>query len=281
MKKTVLFLSIVTFLAAGCGKDDWNAQKAKTIKDVAYGSDSQQKMDVYLPANRTTANTKMLVWIHGGAWSGGDKSEGAGLKGLFDNYLDDYAYASINYRLYNTTTFANKFPTQEEDVKAAVDYILSQAEKWQISDRLVIGGGSAGAHLALLHSYKYNSEGKIKATIAYYPPTELTAMYNFSTFTQVVLYSLTGGSPDMQPALYNSSSPLTYLVAGSAPTVFFHGTADDVVPISQSDTLKAKLIQKGVPYDYIYFQNEGHGFSDASNLQSIQRATDFLKVHVQ
>lgn len=264
----------------GCKKDEWNTAQAKTMTDVSYGSDPRQKMDVYLPAGRTTQNTRMFIWIHGGAWASGDKSEGSGIKGLLDTYLHDYAYASLNYRLYDMNTSANKFPAQENDVKAAVDYILSQAGKWQISDRIVIAGGSAGGHLALLHAYKYNSAGNIRAAVAYYPPTKLADMYDFTAFTQLTLYSLLGGSPDMVPALYNSSSPLTYLTAGSCPTVFFHGTADDVVPIAQSDSLKTKLTQLGVPFDYRFLTGQGHGFTETANLETIQQATGFLNIHV-
>eukprot|EP01034_Spumella_vulgaris_P009837 gene9837-12485_t len=126
-KATLILLAGSLFLAAGCKKDEWNVNQAKTMVDVAYGSDPKQKMDVYLPAGRNVENTRMFIWIHGGAWSSGDKSEGGNIKGLLDTYLDDYAYASLNYRLYDGNTYANKFPTQEEDVKAAVDYILSQA----------------------------------------------------------------------------------------------------------------------------------------------------------
>ena len=37
--------------------------------------DAAQKMDVYLPAGRTTENTKVVVFIHGGSWNGGDKAD--------------------------------------------------------------------------------------------------------------------------------------------------------------------------------------------------------------
>lgn len=234
MRKILVFIFLPALFFASCNKDEWNANKSKVMKDVAYGSDAQQKMDVYLPANRNTESTKMLIWVHGGAWSAGDKSEGASIKGALDPYLDNYAYASLNYRLYNSSTYVNPFPAQENDVNAAVEYILSQTEQWQISNSLVLAGASAGGHLVLLQAYKYNSAGNIKAVIAYYPPTELTAMYNFSLFTQLTLYSLCGGAPDTQASLYNSSSPLTYLNASSVPTVFFHGTADDVVPLHRA-----------------------------------------------
>lgn len=279
----LLILAAVCGMAVstGCKKNEWGTGQNKTMTDVAYGSDPQQKMDVYLPAGRNTEKTRMFIWIHGGAWSGGDKSEGSGIKQLLDHYLHDYAYASLNYRLYNTDTQANRFPAQENDIKAAVDYILAHAQEWQVSDRIVIGGGSAGGHLALLQGYKYNTEGHIRAAVAYYPPTELRSCYSYNLFTQFTLYSLLGGTPDMVPQLYAESSPLTYLAAGSCPTVFFHGTDDQVVPISQSDTLKARLTQTGVPSDYAYYPGQGHGFNDATNLQTVQKAAQFLNAHVQ
>lgn len=274
----LLALAILT--APGCKKNEWDSTQNKTMLDVAYGSDARQRMDVYLPGNRNTQKTRVFVWIHGGAWSSGDKSEGGGIKNLLDPYLHDYAYVSLNYRLYDGNTGNNRFPVQEDDVNAAVSYILSQAEKWQVSDRLVMAGASAGGHLALLQAYKHDPGNKVRAAVAYYPPTELTAMYPYSAFTQLTLFTLLGGNPSMVPAAYNASSPLTYLTAQSCPTVFFHGTTDEVVPIAQSDSLKTKLIQLGVAYDYRHVSGQGHGFTDAVNLETIQQAADFLNVHV-
>ncbi|MBK7289651.1 MAG: hypothetical protein IPI78_05040 [Chitinophagaceae bacterium] len=47
----------------------------KNMLNVAYGTDAQQKMDIYLPANRTATNTKVLILIHGGGWTSGDKTD--------------------------------------------------------------------------------------------------------------------------------------------------------------------------------------------------------------
>src|SRR6476661_9877067 len=87
-----------------------NSLPAVTFADVAYGTDALQKMDVYLPAGRSTATTKVIILIHGGAWATGDKSD-------FTDYVDtlkkrqpDYAIFNINYRLASIT--GNFFPTQ-------------------------------------------------------------------------------------------------------------------------------------------------------------------------
>lgn len=128
--------------------------KAHTEVDLSYGTDLRQVMDVYLPANRDKSRTKVFVWIHGGGWIDGDKSELQAFKPWLEEAQDDYAYIGINYRLFNLIGNANRFPTQEEDVKSALAFIKSKLEEWDLSENLVLAGASAGGHLTLLHSYK-------------------------------------------------------------------------------------------------------------------------------
>ena len=74
-------LSLVVFIAlsiASCKKSGTTSDvtiAAKTMLDVAYGVDALQKMDIYLPANRSTTSTKVVVMIHGGGWTSGDKAD--------------------------------------------------------------------------------------------------------------------------------------------------------------------------------------------------------------
>src|SRR5688500_1855488 len=64
---------------------------AKTTLNVSYGSHSLQKMDIYLPANRNTTNTKVMVLIHGGGWNAGDKTELTTYVDSLQRRLPDYA----------------------------------------------------------------------------------------------------------------------------------------------------------------------------------------------
>jgi dipeptidyl aminopeptidase/acylaminoacyl peptidase len=273
----VLSIGLLTY---SCKKKDPTpndtSTTAVTHNNVSYGPHARHKMDVYLPANRDTVNTKVFIWIHGGAWSDGDKSEFANMKATMDFYFPNYAFISLNYRLFDANTGANKFPAQEEDVQAAVTFIKTKLSEWKVSDKVVIAGGSAGGHLALLQAYKHNEDGLIKACVSYFPPTELVSFYPFNWFSLLVMTGVTGGSPDEQPAIYASSSPVNFITSQSVPTIFFHGTTDDVVPIDQSVQLENKLIEFEVPHDYLYIEGEGHGFSNATTLQTIQRAKLFL-----
>lgn len=278
--KIILILAVCGIALGACSeKNEWDATQKKELSNVSYGSFERNKMDVYLPANRSKTSTKVFVWIHGGGWGSGDKSEGKNINDAINQYIDDVAVVSLNYRLAQFDG-SNRFPAQEEDIRSAIEYIVSQTNKWSVSDKLIIAGGSAGGHLSLLEAYKHNNEGKIRAVIAYYPPTLLADMYNVSLYTQLTFNTVIGGSPSQYPSVYAASSPINYLNTGDVPTLFFHGTADDVVPISQSDTLKVRLTELGIPYDYLYFPGEGHGFTTAPALQTFQKIGTFVQQHV-
>ena len=274
-----LFLGI--FILFSCTeKEDpqpaLNPQVAAELLDTSYGTNAQQVMDVFLPANRSTSSTKVFIWIHGGGWVDGSKDEFVEFKPWLEAVQDDYAYIAINYRLFNIATGANKFPSQEEDVKNALAYIQSQLDTWDVSDDIILAGGSAGGHLALLHSYKNNQNGLIKAVVAFFPPTELVSFYGFNLFTQLLFDNLLGGSPAARPALYSDSSPLGFITPNSVPTVFFHGDIDTVVPISQSEILEDALVTKNVPHLVEYIPGQGHGFTTATYQDLIGKAQVFL-----
>lgn len=79
--KTSLLVSLSFLIfAVSCTKDDSGSGgggtttvAAKTMLNEPYGTDPLQKMDIYLPANRSVTSTKVLILIHGGGWTQGDK----------------------------------------------------------------------------------------------------------------------------------------------------------------------------------------------------------------
>lgn len=173
----------------------------QTLLNVHYGNDSLQTMDVYLPKNRSVNTTKSLVLIHGGGWNSGSKEEFTTYIDSFRNRMPDYAIFNVNYRL---ASGGHLFPTQEHDVKAAIDFIISKAGDYHISlDGFVLLGVSAGAHLALLQAYKYGSP-KVQAVVDYFGPTDLIAMYKspWHPLVPLALQMITGTTPDASPKLF-------------------------------------------------------------------------------
>ncbi len=87
----------------------------------------------------------VLVWICGGAWITMEKA--AHTPFLIQLARKGYIIASIEYRMSGT----KHFPAQIEDVKSAIRYLRAHAEEFHIdSDRIAVGGESAGGHLAAL-----------------------------------------------------------------------------------------------------------------------------------
>jgi acetyl esterase/lipase len=249
---------------------------ALDIFDEFYGTETENTMDIFLPAGRTQATTPLIIYIHGGGWISGDKTEFSEFRPIMENSFPGYAFISVNYRLLNIGTQSGLFPDQENDIIQAINYIVSKTSEWNISNDIVLAGASAGGHLALLHSYKHQEIGNIKAVMALFPITDLNTFYDYSTGSKLLLENLLEGSSASQKNLYLESSPLNYVSSSSIPTVFFHGTNDMVVPISQSETLEVKLKENGISNYFEAIQGEGHGFQPSTYPVVIQKAADFI-----
>lgn len=272
MKLKNLFLVPVLFLVVitSCSKSDTGGGGGtpaptpvaqKITMDTSYGTDAKQKMDIYLPANRTTTTTKVIIMIHGGSWIGGDKNDFNIVIDSLRKRLPDYAIFNVNYRLAALPS-TNPFPTQENDVKAAVEFIYNNRASFLVSDKFVLTGASAGGHLALLQAYKYQSPIKIKAVVDYCGPTDMAAMYTDYTGSplQFGITALMSGTPATNAALYASSSPVTFVTTSNAcPTIIFQGSADAIVnATTQSFALKTKLSTAAVANEYYVYAGLGH-----------------------
>ena len=89
MKKWILFLIVVSVW--GCKDEEQTTLlPAETRMNVSYGADAGQKIDIYLPAGRTT-NTKVIVLVHGGGWSGGSRANFNYFIPVLKNEFPDHA----------------------------------------------------------------------------------------------------------------------------------------------------------------------------------------------
>src|SRR6187200_2778163 len=280
MRSSLLILILFILVFSSCKKDeDPEKDMPVTMLNVSYGTNAQQKMDVYLPATRSTTTTKVIIMIHGGGWNTGDKAD-------FNEYVDSlkkrepsYAIFNINYRLANTPDL---FPAQEQDVKAAVEFIYNKRQEYKVSDKFVLIGASAGAHLALLQGYKYPSPVKPKAIIDFFGPTDLVALYNHppNPLVQPLLFAVTGSTPATNNTVYTQSSPINFVSSQSPPTMILHGGIDIVVPPSQSVSLDTKLFISGVTHQYVFYPSEGHGWVGANLTDSFNKILAFLAANV-
>ncbi len=225
------------------------------IKDVEYKNINglSLQLDMYLPRNKEPGRP-LLVFIHGGGWKSGKRSDY--LVYLVAFAKKGYSTATISYRLLDKAPY----PACAEDISDAVKWLYANSGKYGYDEeRMALIGGSAGAHLAMLGAYGWagatgyhpgadsSDAPRIKAIVDIYGPADLTTEYGRK---HPLVTGFISHSYDESPALYAQASPMNYIDASDPPTLIFHGTSDDLVPVSQSDSLKARLDRIGVPCEY-------------------------------
>jgi acetyl esterase/lipase len=242
------------------------------IKDIEYKNINGKslQLDLYKPANLQDP-APLLVFIHGGGWKSGKRSDY--LIYLVDFARKGYVTATVSYRLLND----GPYPACAEDIRDAVGWFFRNGEKYGYDpDRIALIGGSAGGHLAMLGGYGWGETNgtadsinhKIKAVVDIYGPADLTTDY---ARNHTLVTSFLARSYEEAPALYEEASPVHYLDKDDPPTLILHGTSDRLVPISQSDYLKVKLDSLGVPCEYFRLPLWPH------TMDIVKRVNDFCQ----
>lgn len=279
-----IFFVLITISLLSCHKAKKTiplSDEAIILNDIAYGSDQLQKMDVYLPKNRS-ADTKTIIYIHGGGWYMGDKNEIK--EGAIYFQQQGFTFISLNYRLTRTT--ANYIhPAQVLDIGEAIALIISKNKEWNISDsKLAFWGGSAGSHLSLLYAYKYNTNKKIKAVISTAGPTDLSdpilinnTIGGLSVGDMITSYI--GQTVSANPQAWHDASPINYINAASIPSLFIHGTIDSAVPYQQSEAAFQKLKSAGVVSFLEPLPNIGHGLEGANWADLLPKVINFVNTY--
>ena len=243
---------------------------SKTARDVIYGKADavELKMDIYFPPDTEGKTVPAVMFVHGGAWSVGDKS-GMTFPQLLPLLLKrGYLVASINYRLAPKY----KFPAQIEDAKCAVRFLRAHAGEFNLDpNRIGVEGESAGGHLVALLGLTdagagfdgnggwSNESSRVEAVADLFGPADLT---NFGIKSnenyRATAENVFGAKRDGDPAL-KRASPVTYVSKGAPPFLLLHGDRDNVVPLGQSLELDEKLKAAGDSSTLIVVTNYGHG----------------------
>ena len=120
---------------------------------------------------------------------------------------------------------------------------------------------------------------RVQAVCDFFGPTDLIQLVKGVTGTTPV-HRLLGGSPEEKKQLAEKANPITYVTKDDALFLILHGTADPLVPVSQSELLEKALKEKGVPCELIIVKGAGHGpgISTPENNKKIQ---EFFAKHLK
>ncbi len=233
------------------------------------------KVDLYLPP-KTNKPSAIIINIHGGGWNHGEKES----QGGFTTYFKaGFAVANIEYRLTGQATA----PAAIEDTRCALIYLIKNASAINIDvNKIIIMGGSAGGHLALMggllandHTFDTNCPGieniKVAAIIDKYG---ITDVWDWAYGKNITSKSATNwlGDKSKDATFAKSVSPISYITKNSPPIFIVHGDADPTVPYQQSVALHQKLQELGVKTTFITVPGGLHGKFDKDKNREIDIA---------
>ena len=219
---------------------------ADTQTDVEYArvDGLPLLLDLHRPSGMK--HPPLIVYVHGGAWRAGSKSD-VPIAGLLEH---GFAIASVDYRLSTQA----RFPAQIHDIKAAIRFLRGKASLFDLNaESIAIIGSSAGGHLAALvgvtNSHKalegrvgdhLDQSSDISAIVSFYGAANLQSILGQSTeFGLTVripaLKLLLGDGPEKVPVLAKLASPVAHLDKADPPLLLLHGDADPQMPHAQSE----------------------------------------------
>ena len=241
-------------------------------------------LDLYLPDNAPGLRP-LIVWIHGGAWLVGDKTECPAIPLAAQGYV----VASISYRFSS----AALFPAQLHDCKAAIRWLRAHAAEYGIDPgRVGVWGLSAGGHLAALigttgdvaemegevgSHHEFSS--RVQAVCDWFGPTDFARMndipgdqdHNAPDAPEALLI---GGPVQEHPDRVARANPITYISRDTPPFLIMHGDRDPIVPITQSSLLYHALRKAGIDVKFHIIEGAGHGFEGEMILDSVRQFFD-------
>jgi len=262
-------------------------------RDIAFwtipDTDRELLCDIWRPVDGK-ASGLAFVYLHSSGWFAGDKDFGT--RPFFRHLAaQGHTVMDVAYRLCPEVDIYGMVG----DVKRAIAWIKANADRYGVDPKkIVLGGGSAGGHLALLAGYTpqhseftpddlKSADLTVCGIISYYGPTDLLAGYDpwraanpFSNLPPVPIGTnldpskrmryagrmdiLLGGHPEEIPDIYLLASPPTHVHPGSPPTLLMQGDKDLLVSVDTTRALYTKLVESGVPAINVVFPWTDHIF---------------------
>lgn len=256
MRKLFLFLlPILLFPLSACSDTAFKVinipagmSDVTITKDVSYGSENLQNLDIYMPPKANTEKYPVLIFIHGGRWTEGNKNLYAFIGNNFAK--EGYVTVVINHRKYPQV----KFPTFVEDGAQAISWTYNNIAKYKgDKNNIFLAGHSSGAHIGALaiSDKEYLKKYDLKPDI----------IKGFAGLAGP--YAFTPEAPDLidmfGPADNYPSMQVTSFIDGSEPPMLLlYGLEDDKVDAYNHERLAQKINEKKGRVEIITYENVDH-----------------------
>jgi arylformamidase len=212
------------------------------IKDFSYGSDTRQRMDIYLPPQAKDA--PVILMVHGGGWRRGDKAMSPVIENKIARWIPKgFIFISINYRMLPSTD-----PLQQaDDVARALAFAQSHAAAWGgDASRFILIGHSAGAHLVSLVSAEPAKAYKVGVRPWLGTISLDSAALDVVQIMEGTHYRFHDQAFGKSISYWKSVSPIHQLVAGAPPILAVCSSTRPDKPCLQAYNFSEKAASLGI-----------------------------------
>ena len=278
----------------------WSDDIGTLYNDISYGKDKANKFDLYLPKNNSKANYGLVVYLHAGGFTSGDKAGDIGILSWLCS--KGYVAVGINYTL-RTETNNSSILLQSNEIKQAIPVVIEEARKYGYNiNEMAIAGGSAGHTLAMIYAYRDKDESPVpvRMTFGAVGPssfyTEDWGIYGLDQDTDnsrkaaADLFGVMGGveiTPEMIKdgsyiELMKLVSALAWIDENTVPSVVAYGTYDKVQPYKAAERLLNAFKKYNVDYKFFELPHSGHGLQndDKISIKWMQTVEDYLEKYM-
>lgn len=227
----------------------------------------------------------VMVFLHGGSWSAGSKSQ-LNSQALYFAFKHDFFTLSVDYCLSGDVPF----PAAIEDSKTVVRWLKANADSLAIdTNAIILVGTSAGANIAALHLTseqqglysradlysQYSSE--VRAAILLNGEYDMWDLIECNSLVEDIC-GFVDSLPTERPDLIDAISPIQHINAQMPPTLLLHGDSDQFVSHQQSLDFAEKLTAHGVYAEVEVIAGKRHNWfnDDADFMPTIKRMERFI-----
>ena len=264
----------------GAYKVDWDESVGTVHSDLTYGDGDANKFDLYLPADSSKESYGLVVYLHAGGFTSGDKKDDTQMLQWLCS--KGYVAAGINYTLRTEENTASVY-SQSVEIRDAIPVVIEKAKKLGYSiDKMAVAGGSAGHALAMIYAYRDAEQSPVPVVLtfgavgpaSYYQEDWGGFGLDKSDEACAAMFSVMSGEKITPEEVADGSylqkvkpiSPADWVTADSPATVVAYGTHDKIQPFLASLRLKSALQENGVDYKYFEAEHSGHGLQNDSKV---------------
>ena len=252
---------------------NWNDSMGTIHTDISYGELASNKFDLYLPADNTKENYGLVVYLHAGGFTMGDKSDDA--KMLEWLCSKGYVAAGINYTLRNDTNNSSVLQ-QSNEIRDSIAVVMEESKKLGYNlNEMTISGGSAGGALAMIYAYRdgHQSPLPVKLMFQMVGPSSFYAedwgIYGLDQNTEAAanLFGVMGGveltadriTSGEYVELMKQISAAMWVNENSCPSLVLYGKHDTMQPFKSVRRLIKAYEENKIDYQSFEAPHSGHG----------------------